>query len=416
MEEVLWVSVATISAVGCGVGPDDLLAAAAGLRAALSAFDPGLLLGPECVRVAAALAETERTCAAVRLITAARAVDSGAHLSLGHPDGAAWLALQSGSTVNQARRDLDVADRLEDFPATRRALLCGEISKEQATLIVESAADKPERESVLLREARHSDLSKLRDKARDLRQSDTPPEDLHVRQQKARSFRHWRDDLGMVCFSGKLTPEVGVPLMARVEQAASAAKRQARAASDSEELEKWAAYAADAFAQICSPTEAGKRAVRAELVIVCDLFAWRRGHGHPGEACHIIGGGPVPVDLAKELSRDAFVKAVLHDGVGIHTVKHFGRRFPAALRTALDLGPVPDFTGRQCARCGSRWKLEYDHIDPVDHRGPTSYDNIQPLCWADHQAKTREDREAGLIRGPDRRNPPGSSSAQQQQE
>jgi 5-methylcytosine-specific restriction endonuclease McrA len=100
--------------------------------------------------------------------------------------------------------------------------------------------------------------------------------------------------------------------------------------------------------------------------------------------------------VARRLGADAFLKAVLHDGTAIHTVKHFGRHYPAELRTALDLGPVPEFTGRQCAQCGRRWGLQYDHIDPVAHRGPTSYDNIQALCWADHQSKTRRDHEAGL--------------------
>ena len=77
---------------------------------------------------------------------------------------------------------------------------------------------------------------------------------------------------------------------------------------------------------------------RADLVIVCDLEAWRRGHAHDGEPCHIIGGGPIPVSLAKELGQDAFLKAVLHTGTELHTIAHFGRRWPAKLRTALELG------------------------------------------------------------------------------
>ena len=75
-------------------GAEALLAAAAGLRSALASFDPQPLLGPDCVRVAEALAETEKCCAAVRLLTAARAVDSGAHLTLGFKDGASWLAVE----------------------------------------------------------------------------------------------------------------------------------------------------------------------------------------------------------------------------------------------------------------------------------------------------------------------------------
>jgi 5-methylcytosine-specific restriction endonuclease McrA len=91
------------------------------------------------------------------------------------------------------------------------------------------------------------------------------------------------------------------------------------------------------------------------------------------------------------------LKAVLHDGVEIHTVKHFGRHLPAELRTALDLGDVPAFQGARCADCGSRFGLEYDHVNPVANQGPTSYENLVPRCWADHQAKTERDRQAGLL-------------------
>ena len=37
---------------------------------------------------------------------------------------------------------------------------------------------------------------------------------------------------------------------------------------------------------------------RADLVVVVDLAAYRRGHAHPGETCHIVGGGPVTVGFA----------------------------------------------------------------------------------------------------------------------
>ncbi len=383
-----------------------MLAASAGLRAALASFDPGLLVGSDCARVAEDLAVTEKACSSVRLITAARAVDSGAHLSAGFRDGAAWLARQSGVTAQQARRDLDTADRMGDCPDTRDALLAGQISMAQAGEITQAEADNPGAEQALLAVARTSDLSKLRDRARQERQARTPVDDLHARQHRARSFRHWRDRLGMVCFSGQLTPEVGVPFINRLERAAERARRAARAASPDAPPERWEAHAADGFAELCAGSGESKRSDRTELVIVCDLFAWRRGHAHPGEACHIVGGGPIPVDLARELSQDAFVKAVLHDGLDIHTVEHLGRHMPVELRTALDLGPVPQFSGRQCAACGARWGLQYDHIDPVDHQGPTSYGTIQALCWTDHQAKTERDRQAGLIANHRHRSPP----------
>lgn len=147
------------------------------------------------------------------------------------------------------------------------------------------------------------------------------------------------------------------------------------------------------------------KANRADLVIVCDLQAYRRGHVHEGEPCHIVSGGPIPVSVAKELGRDAFLKAVLHTGTEIHTIAHFGRCYPAVLQTALDLGAPPKFDGNVCAApgCDRRYHLQRDHIDPVANGGETSYSNNQPLCPADHRMKTERDRNAGLISGTHRR-------------
>jgi hypothetical protein len=193
-----------------------------------------------------------------------------------------------------------------------------------------------------------------------------------------------------------------VPFINRLELAAQRARRGVHQAGG--ERERFDAYAADALVAMASG-EGPARSWRADLVIVCDLFAWRRGHSHAGEVCQVIGGGPVPVEIARELGKDAFLKAVLHDGVAIHTVKHFGRHFPAELRTALDLGPMPAFTGAQCTDCGSRLGLEYDHVNPVANKGETSYDNIKARCWEDHKAKTDRDRQAGLL-GPNPPHPP----------
>ena len=167
------------------------------------------------------------------------------------------------------------------------------------------------------------------------------------------------------------------------------------------------ALAAQAFVRMIQNGGKGK-ANRADMVIVCDLQAYRRGHVHEGEPCHIVGGGPIPVSLAKELGRDAFLKAVLHDGTDIHTIAHFGRRYPAVLRTALDLGAPPKFSGNVCAApgCDRTYYLQNDHIDPVANGGLTSYVNNQPLCPLNHRIKTEQDRKAGLLsrkkpRGPD---------------
>ena len=371
-----------------------VLEAASALREALLASDPRVLSGKDCALAADALATTEKACATWRLLAAARAVETGAHRERGFRDGADWLARQSGSTPSQARKALDTANHLDDRPDTKQALLSGEISLEQAREITAT----PSAESDLLATARQGDLSQVRERARDHRLTNTDPAELRRRQFQMREFRHWLDREGMVRFTGALPPETGLPFVRRIDGAAARMRRAARASGDM--VERFEAYLADAAVQLVNAAGTADDippSARVDLVVVCDISAWRRGHAHLGEPCHIIGGGPIPVDVAKELSKDAFLKAVLHDGVEIRTVKHFGRHIPAPLRTALDLGPVPAFTGRECVDCGRKWGLQDDHDNPVANGGMTERSNLKDRCWPCHQEKTERDRRAGLL-------------------
>lgn len=71
----------------------------------------------------------------------------------------------------------------------------------------------------------------------------------------------------------------GLPLVRRVDATAVKLKEKAEGQGSTERFE---AYAADAVAQlVVSSVDETKRASGGELVIVCDLYAWRRGHAHP---------------------------------------------------------------------------------------------------------------------------------------
>ena len=371
-----------------------LLSAAASLRQALAGFEPGLLSGADCARVAEELAATEKACAAARLLAAARAVGCGAHQERGFPDGAAWMARQVGGTAGQARQALEAAGGLKDCPGTKAALLAGEVSLAQAAEITRaSRRSQVPKPSCSRWPAAQTWLSCA-----------SPPAST------AKPIPMWTSSIASnsalgtsaigatasawSAFQG-LFPRERCPVRQPARSWPPSAPGEA-VQGHGGERERFEAYAADALAAM-AVGEGPARSARADLVIVCDLFAWRRGHGHPGEVCHIVDGGPVPVELAHELGKDAFVKAVLHDGVAVHTIKHFGRHLPAELRTALDLGEVPAFHGAQCADCGRRFGLEYDHVNPVANNGPTSFANLKARCWADHQAKTERDRQAGLL-------------------
>lgn len=371
--------------------PASVLDTANALRAALATFDPRLLSGTDSARLAEELAATEKACASARLLAAARAVEAGAHRERGYSDGAAWLARQSGTTASRARQALDTAGRLDEHPETKQALLGGEISLEQAREITEA----PGGEKDLLAAARHGDLTEVRHQAREFRQAHTDPVALRRRQFELREFRHWQDGEGMVRFTGALPPESGLPLVRRVEKLALALRKAVKQKSGT--AERFDAYAADALAQLVVSGGGTDSKLNVDLSLVCDLNAWRRGHAQKGEPCHIIGGGPIPVDVLKELARDSFLQAVIHDGEHIHIIKRFGRYLPVALRAAMDLGSPPEFKGRCCTACGKLFGLERDHEDPVANGGPTEHSNLQDLCYLCHKKKTEEDRKAGRL-------------------
>jgi hypothetical protein len=194
-------------------------------------------------------------------------------------------------------------------------------------------------------------------------------------------------------------PEVGIPLVARID---ATARRHRRESPSTEPFE---AHAADAFATIVAGAVDGggttPRRASADLVLVADVAAWLRGHGHAGEVSKIVGGGPLPVSVVRALSENAFYKIVLHDGTQVLTVAHYGRSLPARVRTALELGFPPEFDGAVCCEegCDRRHDLEWHHKDPVANGGATNTGNLEPSCKPDHRSKTERDRAAGRLRG-----------------
>ncbi len=387
------------------------------LCAALVSFRPEACSGEECAVVVEELAAVEKVSAAARVRAAARAGSCGAHRERGFADVSGWMARATGSTAGSAKAALETAAALESQPEVKAALDAGELSFAQARELVKTEAAVPGSTADLLDVAKGQSLRALRDESRDRRLRAIDPEELHAMQHAAMHHRHWTTALGTIAYAGQLPPEIGIPFTTRLDaetdrlwlktHRASASGSGGNVGFDAGAADSTAAksesrrsvLAAQAFVRMMENGGGKGKANRADLVVVCDLQAYRRGHAHQDEPCHIVGGGPIPVSLAKDLGRDAFLKAVLHAGTEIHTIAHFGRRYPAVLQTALDLGAPPKFNGNVCAApgCDRRYHLQRDHIDPVANGGETSYANNQPLCPPDHRLKTEHDRKAGLL-------------------
>jgi hypothetical protein len=327
------------------------------------------------------------------------------------------MARASGSTSGSAKAALDTAAALEELPEAKAAVEAGELSLAQARELVRTEAECPGSASELLNVARQNSLKTLKERARDRRVRAIDPEELHRQQHAAKQARYWTTKLGNVVVLAELPPEVGVPIANRLDAETDRVWQEHRRKLNRQRwsgssglfddgpaagaAQRRATLAADAFVRMFETGGGKPKAQQADLVIVCDLQAYRRGHTEEGEVCHIIGGGPIPVSLARELGQDAFLKAVIHEGTEIHTIAHFGRRYPAVLRTALTLGAAPHFEGRVCAEpgCDRRYHCERDHIDPCANGGETSLQNLAWRCWLHHRAKTERDRRAGRLRG-----------------
>ena len=429
------------------------------LRAALVSSQPELYPGEDCAVLVEELAALETISAIVRMRAAKVAGEGGAHRDRGFADVADWMARVTGTTAGSAKTALTTVAALESQPDVKAALESGELSLAQARELVRTEAVVPGSAAGLLDVAKGQSLRTLKEQARDRRVRAIDPEELHALQHAAMYHRTWVNALGNIAYAGELPPEFGVPFRNVLDAETDRlwlkmyqnAKRQAGQQSladartgsatdfavnigdgavrgDSAEADgspdvdegpsasgfgagtsgrladrpelRRSRLAAQAFVRIVQDGGGKGKSSRADMVIVCDLRAYRRGHAHEGEPCHIVGGGPIPVSLAKDLGRDAFLKAVLHTGTELHTIAHFGRRYPAVLRTAIDLGAPPEFNGNVCAAagCDRSYHLQNDHIDPVANGGLTTYLNNQTLCGGNHRIKTEQDRKAGLLR------------------
>ena len=371
----------------------DLLPPAEAFVAALIGFDPRSCTPDECVELVEILARIEKICAAARARVAVLATTNGAHRNEGFANPAEWVARQTGSTSAEAERDLDTAMKLDDLPATKAALTNGDISMAQADEVKKTEEACPGSEQEMVETAKTEGLRKTKEKGRARRLAAIDPSDLDRQQRATRFHRHWKDELGMIRYSGAMMPTEGAAFTSRLD---AETDREFRKAYKAGRVESRDAYAADAFARLVSGEGKGS-SLRADVVFVCDVTSG---------AAHIVGGGPVPMSTVRAAARGAFMKAVLHDGVKVDTIVHYGRKTPPAhLRTVLELGDPPAFNGATCVDCGREFRVEWDHDDPVANGGPTCRSNVKPRCHDCHAVKTERDRDAGLL-GPRARGQP----------
>ena len=141
---------------------------------------------------------------------------------------------------------------------------------------------------------------------------------------------------------------------------------------------------ADSGANSATATSARKAGPPATVIALIDHAALVRGHVEDGECCLIKGVGPVPVATVRAMLNDAFLAAVVREGIDIRSVAHVGRRPTAAQWTALWV------RDRTCVvpGCENGFGLEAHHVRAWSDTKTTTLDDLALLCSHHHDLAT----------------------------
>jgi len=360
----------------------------AGILSALEAFvtglEPGEYAPADVPVVLARVARAEKLCGAARLLLSKRAASLLDDRSDGHASAAKWLAEQQGTSVGQARRELELAGALRDQPELSDALRSGRLSPTQAAVILPAAEADPAAAPDLIETARREPLGVLRGRSRAVvagSRSEAEAKAHAIWQHSRRFLELGVTDDGMVSLRGEFPPIEGAALRTALEREARRVFAEARKGGL---REPHRAYLADALVGLCRGGAFRSGVPEAELVLVCNAESLRGGEVAEGETCEVRGVGRVPVAAVEYLFGAAWAKAIVRDGVDVTSVTHLHRTIPAHVRTALLVrDPTCLVSG-----CGVTWGLEIDHIVALKDGGRTELENLGPACGRHHFLKS----------------------------
>src|SRR6267143_5863357 len=360
----------------------------AALREIVAGLEPEALAAGTAAGLVDTFATIEKLAGAGKALAARRVAGSNLWRGAGERSAAHWLARRGGISIGSALATLETSARLPELPGVDAALRAGELSGVQANEIASAAAADGGAEAELLGVARDDGVAGLRERCRRVK-ADAAPDELarHRALHNSRALRHWNDPDGAGRLDGRFTPEVLAELLVALEPFEAEAFRGARAEG---RRERFDAYRADALLGLAragrNATAGGASGPRNTVHVVIDHAALVRGHAEPTERCEVTGGGRVPVAVVRSLLADAFVTAVMTNGVDVSTVAHLGRHPTAHQRTALAVRDP------ECVvpTCHLRVGLEIDHVEPWSATRVTKLDALARLCRFHHAQKTHE--------------------------
>jgi hypothetical protein len=331
----------------------------------------------------------ERLAANAKTLLAARVEASGEWKVAGARSAASHLGRLSGSGTIQARRMIENSKALPRLAGVAGAMRAGVLSAAQVEAIVPAAAAEPAAESRLVGLASTTNITELREEClRRKAAADPDPDATHARIHAHRFLRAHTDGEGARVLSVRGTVDRVSMLERALEPCIDDLFERGRKNGRREPRE---AYAFDALLALAersdAPTAPGKkpRAPKPRYLALLHVpfEALTRGAAEGEELCEIVGVGPIPVRVARELLGDAILKLVITKGVDVANVVHLGRGATAAQRIAV-LWSKPKCANEAC----SSMFVQLDHRDPWAHTHHTQLDEIDPLCPHDHDLKT----------------------------
>jgi len=409
------------------------LAGLAGIIDAVAAYlaglDLGCVSGDDAARLTEVFARGERLCATGKALAARRAADCSAHERAGARSAEEWLAGLSGSSQRAAQGCLATAEQMEAAPELAEACKAGELSAEKAAEVADATRVDPSSARRLIESAKTRSLRGVREDCRAVRnaaRSRQEDQERLARIHRGRYLRTWVDREGAGCGSFRMTPDNLARLAAALHPFQQDVYDQSRQAGIREKPECYALDALLALADAANAARAdgpssdtgrtnpvqpavldglpGEQVVHDEqardaavpvseprkvgppatIIVLIDHAALVRGYGEPGECCVIDGIGPVPVATIQTLLADAFMAAVVRDGVDIRSVVHLGRDPTARQRTALIA------RDRTCVvpGCDVSSGLEIDHVTTWVATHHTTLDELARLCGHHHALKS----------------------------
>ncbi|QGG94556.1 HNH endonuclease signature motif containing protein [Actinomarinicola tropica] len=378
----------------------DAAALEANLAELVGSLDPTGLDPADATVLLDGLARIERLAATGVALVSTQVDSTGMWRGTGARDPLGYVAQRTGGSRARARDGLAVGQALASMPRLDAAMRAGALTIGQAADIATAVIVHPDREAELVALASHASPRKLTARCVEICAEGQGADEQHRRASAERTCVSQVGRDGVWRLSSSLPVIDGAELDAILDRFQDQIFRAARAEGRTEPFDAYRADALLAMARasvgadtgLSSPVPSGIRHTIVVTVPHTALLGDTDDGVGTEESGTIPGVGPVPVSTVARLltEGDPVVKAVVTRGREITACATLTRSMKDDLRLAVLLRhsfecAVPD--------CDSQRFVELDHERPFAQGGPTSYENLRPLCFFHHDQRTHHGYE-----------------------